>query len=296
MSEKEANKKNSFYCAKCNYSTFNKYDFNKHKETKKHKNKKKIIKAEDKLFICSFCSKDYKYKSGLSRHMKKCIIKKSVNEQSLTEPLDKDTKIVNDLLIMIKEQEKRNSKVLESLKGGNFKIFSKILNGDKMPIMYFLNEKCKDALNLKEFLNDLEITLDDLEHTTRYGYVSGISNILIKQLSLLDEIERPIHCSDKKRLKFYMKCENEWIKGDDSNKMLDKMIHEVKIKQIKQLKEWEDLYPDFMNNTRLLDKWQCMVDKILGENGNKIKNNNRIKKRVSEIVPIKDALKIKNID
>ena len=74
------------------------------------------------------------------------------------------------------------------------------------------------------------------------------------------------------------------------------MMHEVKIKQIKQLKEWEDLYHDFMNNTRLLDKWQCMVDKILGENGNKIKNNNRIKKRVSEIVPIKDALKIKNID
>ena len=73
-----------------------------------------------------------------------------------------------------------------------------------MPIMYFLNEKCKDALSLKEFLNDLEITADDLEHTTRYGYVSGISNILIKQLSLLDEIERPIHCSDKKRLKFYM--------------------------------------------------------------------------------------------
>jgi hypothetical protein len=107
-----------------------------------------------------------------------------------------------------------------------------------------LNEQCKDALNIGEFVDSIKLQLTDLENTGRTGYVEGISKILIKNLNELDVIKRPIHCSDLKREVLYIKDNDEWTKETDDKPVLKNAIKQVANKNIKQISEWTNLYPD----------------------------------------------------
>jgi len=111
-------------------------------------------------------------------------------------------------------------------------------NNNKISINVFLNERCKGAMNLDEFVDNVKVTLEDLNYTKDNGYVKGISNIFVKHLTDMEPTERPIHCSDKKRLQFYVKEEDTW-KKDCEHKKINKTIQDVTMKQIKQLKAWE---------------------------------------------------------
>ena len=120
-------------------------------------------------------------------------------------------------------------------------------------------------------------------YTQQHGYIQGITNIFTKQLKDLSPNERPIHCCDKKRLQFYVKDDNTWMK-DNKHVKLDKSLNEVKIKQMKKLKQWEDLHPDYLSDENLLNKWQLMVKEIIGPFENKKdqeKNLSIIKKQIA---------------
>ena len=157
-----------------------------------------------------------------------------------------------------------------------------------MTINVFLNEKCKDAMNLTDFVDQLKVTLQDLEYTREQGYIKGISNIFTKHLIDLKPTERPIHCSDRKRMQFYIKDEDKWEK-DNLNLKINNTIKKVEMKQIKHLKEWENQHPNYLTDDDLLEEWQFMILEIMG--GKDIKNpNEKIKKSIVDVVELKDAM------
>jgi hypothetical protein len=181
-------------CDICNYKTCKLYNWNKHIETSKHRNK-----IEKKKYICIICNKSYKFKSGLSRH--KC------KKLELIKVEKDEPKITSDMFYEVLNQ---NNKLQEKLLELSNK--PSIINVDnkKTTINIFLNETCKNAMNMSEFINNVDISLDDLTYTTDNGYIKGISNIFFKNLEVMKPSERPFHCSDKKRLQFYVKEEDKW--------------------------------------------------------------------------------------
>ena len=148
-------------------------------------------------------------------------------------------------------------------------------------------------MNLTDFVEQINVSLEDLMYTQQHGHTEGLANIFTKQLKDMNPTERPIHCSDSKRLQFYIKDDDTWSK-DEQHLKIDKTINDVKMKQMKKLKQWEDLHPDYLTNEKLLDEWQLMVREIIGHGDNekdKEKNMMNIKKQLASTIPFKNTLK-----
>jgi len=164
-------------------------------------------------------------------------------------------------------------------------------NNKKMTVNVFLNEECKDAMNFKDFIETLTVSIQDLLYTKEHGYAKGISNIFVNHLKDMDPMERPIHCSDKKRLQFYVKENNKWGK-DENNIKIEKSIDDVSRKQIKQLVEWQKQHPNYENNDKLLDEYFNITRHVIGggDISELIQLGMDIKKTISAVVEIKDAM------
>jgi|TARA_B110000037_G_scaffold210858_1_gene261743 hypothetical protein len=278
--KKGAKKSQKFCCEKCDYSTSKIGNWNRHVSTLKHKmitndNKKEPKRAA--TYSCDGCGRIYKFPSGLSRHKSKCLAKKQYEEvvKNISPSINEE------LLAVLKELVKANQEP---------KVVNTTNNTQNISINMFLNNHCKDAMNLKDFLNTLKLSINDLFKTQELGFVGGISNILIKNLSDLPSIRRPIHCSDTKRMLFYVKEEDGWNK-DEGNKV-EKAIEDVTLKQIKTLHEWECDNPNYLENPKLLGEWNNLVHNIMGGSSNeeRLKNKKLIKKQVGETTLIKDAI------
>jgi hypothetical protein len=150
-------------------------------------------------------------------------------------------------------------------------------NNKKMTINVFLNEECKDAMNLTDFVENVKVSLEDLNYTKENGYIDGISNIFVKHLQDMPATSRPIHCSDKKRLQFYVKEANVWEK-DKTHEKIDKSIQDITFKQIKKIKAWEEQNPDYLTNECLREEWQTMVMRMMGG-----KEKDECKKNIDQI-------------
>jgi hypothetical protein len=201
-----------YICKKCDYLTSNKYDYNKHLTTAKHlKDKKdnKKIAIREKKFYCNICNKLFAYKSGLSRHTKKVHNEESItielsqkevkNNQQDKEENEVDgenVKVTQQMFHDMLEQNQYLQQQLMELSKQGHQTFN-YNDNKKMTINIFLNEKCKDAMNLTDFMNNLQITLDDLIYTKNHGYAKGVSNIFLKHLGYLKPTERPIHLMKK---------------------------------------------------------------------------------------------------
>ena len=277
-----------YACHACDYFTSNKSNWNKHVLTSKHANgnngNRKVAKGN--RFVCHLCGKKYKFMSGLSRHKKSCNLEKKKNKKK-TKKTDL-SEIYATMKELIKDNQKK-TELLEKMIDENKKLIPVINN--KISIHVFLNEHCKNAMNMTDFIDGINVSLDDLNYTNQYGYVKGISNIFVKHLTDLKATERPIHCSDKKRLQFYIKDENKWEK-DNSHEKINKTIQDITIKQIKQVREWERENPNYMENDALREEWHNMIREIMGgsENVEREKNNESIKKGISDTVSVKNAL------
>ena len=155
--------------------------------------------------------------------------------------------------------------------------------GNNISINVFLNETCKDAMNLTDFVNKIRVSLEDLTKTKQMGYVDGISNILLKNLEGVPTSVRPFHCSDIKRLQFYVK---------DDGKKMGEAIHEVAIKQIKKIKDWERKHPDFLGDEDLMKEWQLLIQNTIGgvTETDREKNKKDVIKNVGENVILKEAI------
>jgi len=287
-----------YYCKKCDYFTSNKYDYNKHLTTAKHlKDKKdnKKIATREKKFSCNICKKMFAYQSGLSRHTKKNHIEeRDMIEISQKEEKEKETDVENVKVTqkmfhdMLEQNQYLQQQLMELSKQGH-QTFN-FNDNKKMTINIFLNEKCKDAMNLTDFMNNLQITLDDLMYTKNHGYAKGVSNIFLKHLGYLKPTERPIHCSDRKRLQFYVKDEDKWEK--DNNEKIDKTIHHVSQKQIRLIKEWESKHPNWAQNDEETEMYLKMIQEVMGgvKEEEVAKNKESIKKTISSAFDLKDAM------
>ena len=236
-----------FVCECCDFKCCFKSDFTRHLSTRKHSDSLNgNLKEMKKTSLSCKCGKEYKSMSGLWKHKNTCIQSKpDVKNVEADSDLSKKDNLIEYL---IKENAEFKTLIMELIKKDNISnsnINSTVNSHNKtFNLQFFLNEQCKDALNIGEFVDSIKLQLTDLENTGRTGYVEGISKILIKNLNELDVIKRPIHCSDLKREVLYIKDNDQWTKEDDNKQVIKKAIKDVANKNIRQITEWTSLNPD----------------------------------------------------
>jgi len=275
-----------FNCEYCDFNTSRKSQFNRHLMSAKHKKSTNInekVPESSATFNCE-CGKIYKERSGLWRHKSKgCCFKKPIENNTIT---DKD-ELINYL---IKESQEMKNLVLEVLKNGvsntNNNINHVNSHNQTFNLNVFLNETCKNAMNITDFVNSLQLQLSDLEKVGDVGYIEGISSIIIKKLNTLDITERPIHCTDKKRETMYIKDEDKWEKDDEKKVKMHKMVKKVANKNINLISEFQKLHPDWKKySSKVSDQYNKIVIESMGGKGdNDYEKEEKIIKRVAKEV------------
>lgn len=270
MTLEQINPKNplKYSCNICYYYTSSKKDYNKHISTRKHQEKEitnqielnRTENPEKSLsgFVCKICDKSYLSKSGLWNHKKKCSQKPLENSLTITD-------ITNPSIIMnlIKENQEFKSLLIEQNKKQE-ELMNKVIelsrepriinhgtmtqNNNKFNLQVFLNDTCKDAITLQQFIDNIQISLEDLENVGRNGYLKGISDIFINKLNTLDITKRPIHCTDVKREVIYLKEEDAWNKDDKDNTKLKNAIRTIEDKNWNKIPEWQRENPDVIHS------------------------------------------------
>ena len=296
-----------FFCEKCDYHTSKKCNYDDHLLTSKHKqamvvnfeivNKDildEISTKSSSKFICKNCSKTYMDNSGLWRHKKLC-------NKNNEEPEISSKNVTNDLIqkdnlieYLIKENAEFKTLIMELVKKDNVSnntISNNTINSHNKTfnLSLFLNETCKDALNIGEFVDSIKVQLSDLETFGHSGYVEGVSKILIKNLNELDTCKRPIHCSDSKRDTLYIKDDDKWSKENDEKLVIKKAIKDVANKNIRQIPAWTNLNPDCKkSDSRKNDQYLKIVMNSMSGGSNEEQSNNieKIIKNVTKSVII----------
>jgi hypothetical protein len=225
------------------------------------------------IFTCQFCEKKYKDKSGLWRHKKTCMPFKDDDEEKVEiKPEEKIHSLGKEeseiIKMLIKDNSEMKSIMMEVVKSiqPNATTNNNHCNNNNnnttnnhFNLQIYLNETCKDAVNLTDFVDSLQVKLKDLEETARLGYSEGVSRIFINGLNELDVCKRPIHCSDAKRETLYVKDKNEWTKDTDKEKLTN-AIKTVGKKNIQQITEWQKKYPEYRDPaSRHNDKYLKML-------------------------------------
>jgi hypothetical protein len=252
-----------FNCKICDYVTSKQSNYDKHLLTSKHK--KSYIELQ---YTCE-CGKKYKHRQGLWKHKKNCemlnaevdiadVLSDKESDQSDKEKekdkeKDKEKEqLEKELLVtFMKEMKDTMLEMFKHLQPNNTTMSHSHNNShnNTFNLQFFLNEQCKDALNINEFVSSINIKLSDLENTGRLGYVEGISRILINNLKDLDTHKRPIHCSDLKREVLYIKSDDKWEKDDEDNQQIRSAIKQVAHKNIRQIPVWTSNHPECKDPT-----------------------------------------------
>jgi len=293
-----------FYCETCDFGCCKSSDFNRHISTRKHqmltnvdnmltdypaKNAEKRQKTPPS-FTCE-CGKVYAHRQSLSLHKKKCDFKINSsdiltddNVQHLSEDkslilslLNQNNQLQNQIIDLCKE------KVTTSINTCNINSNNKTFN-----LNVFLNEECKDAMNIMDFVDSLKVQLSDLEHVGRIGFVEGISTLIVKNLKALDIHKRPVHCSDTKREILYVKDEDKWERVNQEKKKLKKAIKHIAHKNCGMLPEFKAKYPDcIFSESKKSDEYNKIIIESLGGMGNEDDDNeNKIIKKIAKEVTI----------
>ena len=267
-----------FICEICDFKCFKKCDFTRHNSTRKHKMltnvdnlapksaETYIQEEETKIKFNCGCGKQFSYRQSLSVHKKKCNVLNGL------ENIDKGQPLTTDLVLELIQQNQKlqemlheqHNKMYDIAKEGksvtNNNNTTNNNNNNQFNLNFFLNEQCKDALNLMEFVESLNVQLKDLEYTATKGYAEGISNIFINGLSKLSVHKRPLHCSDSKREVLYIRDNGEWLKDDVDKSKLTRAIKIVGNKNMQQIKEWQKAYPDYKDSSsKQNDKYMKML-------------------------------------
>jgi len=269
-----------YECYNCKYITANKKDFSKHILTSKHliltQYLQKIpeIPIKDKIFICD-CGKEYRHRQSLYTHKQNCTfkIKENIIEEKNEPNTDTNIEISdkNLILTLIQQNNELQKQMLEVIKNGtnNTNNTTNVNSNNKtFNLQVFLNETCKDAMNIMDFVDSIKISLSDIESIGELGYVNGMSKLIIKHLNALDENMRPVHCNDLKRSSLFVKDANVWTKEDDTNNKLKNAIRYIAHKNICALPEWRKKYPDCIySESKKSDQYNHIVIEAMGGSG-----------------------------
>jgi hypothetical protein len=290
---------NNYFCEICDFNCCKKSNFEKHLLTLKHKNTDKILTNTDaknaeikNSFICD-CGKEYKHRQSLFTHKKKCNAEEN-NEMSLYSN-NKDQLIlylIKQNSELIKEQSnikqlmvEQQNIVLEIAKNGTHNTTNTNSHNKAFNLNFFLNETCKDAMNITDFVDSIKLQLSDLECVGELGYVEGISNIIIKNLKGLDVTQRPVHCTDKKRETMYIKDEDKWEK-DEEKKKLHKVVRKVTCKNQNLIPKFKETHPDCNTyHSKFSDQYNKIIIESMGGSGdNEYEKEEKIIKNISKQV------------
>jgi hypothetical protein len=254
---------NIFECKSCDFVCSKKGDWNRHIMRAKHM---KLTNCDnlvtEKTYICD-CGKEYQSRNGLWTHKKKCKEIQSgtsLDQTKLIEYLMKENSEFKQLMI---EQNKQMFELAKN-SGHNNNSNNTNSNNKTFNLQVFLNETCKNAINMSEFIDQLQVSITDLEETGRVGFTEGISKIFINGLKQMNIPDRPLHCSDMKRETIYIKNNNEWTKDSDENMLLVDAIKRVSNKNIKQISEWQKVNPEYKNSSsKMNDKYLKIVSESM---------------------------------
>jgi hypothetical protein len=299
-------------CQNCSFICYKQSNYDKHLLTAKHKNRtilnnleQKMPKNAKQLFLCD-CGKKYTARNSFWYHKQKC----NITQENMNENIDEikadltDSNVILHILKqndefkqLIVEQNKtileQNSKLIEICKQGTTNNINNVNSHNKtFNLNVFLNETCKDAMNITDFVDSLNLQLSDLENVGRLGYVEGISKIIIKSLQALDVHKRPVHCSDSKREVMYIKDEDKWEKENEHKNKLRKVIKKVANKNSRLLPEFKAKHPDCVKaSSKYSDQYNKIIVESMGGSGDndQEKEDKIIKKIAKEVIIDKDV-------
>ena len=282
----------SYTCEICDFTSYNKTDYERHLTRRKHdenvKNHEKTLPMPDPN-ACPSCHKIFKHRTSVYKHKSVCpgpppppppphVISQNAaastattaistgptqTDQYLREVIIKNQELTSAMMILIQQNTELQSKMMELCinntgmsQSHNTNSLNTTNNNQQYSMNFFLNEKCKDAMNMKDFVNSIQLNLTDLENVDRMGYVKGMSNIIIDNLQKTDVYKRPVHCSDVKRETLYVKDDDKWEReGPDHTKMVNAVLA-VEQKNVALVGEWAKANPRCMNShTRENEKY-----------------------------------------
>jgi len=288
-----------YSCKKCNFICSKKSNYDKHLTTAKHKSatNPQPKNAKKCRYICGACNKEYKDRTGLWRHSKKCDLQIPEGVLYENSPIERSVDIDNEivtpnkssniLLELVKqnhelmtsnqefkelmvEQQKDNQELqkqlVDTVKHSSQTITNNTINNNqKFNLNVFLNEQCKDAMNMSDFLENMTLDIEDLTETGRLGYVNGISRILVNKLREIDTYKRPLHCTDLKRETLYIRENDEWSKEDNSKQTIKNLVDRVANKNCKTMRQWTEEHPNYTEmDTPENQEFMKLSDAILG--------------------------------
>jgi len=288
-----------FRCDICDYNTSRYSQYQRHILSSKHKNTDKLLQNTDateqnssaplSLYFCE-CGKEYKHRQSLFNHRKNCAfyisqMQNNFNEKELIMTLlSQNNQLQTQIIELCKDKSITNIN-----SGNNINSHNKTFN-----LNVFLNEYCKDAMNITEFVDSLKLQLSDLENVGKLGFVEGISNIIVKNLKAMDVSKRPVHCSDSKREVMYIKDEDKWEKENEEKLKLRTAIKKIAKKNSRLLPQFKEKYPDCVKSTSPhSDKFNKLIIEAMGGSGdNDLEKENKIIKKIAKNVIIDKNIEI----
>jgi hypothetical protein len=285
----------NFVCEICDFVCCKESNMKKHLSTRKHhgnlmetgSSSKKMPKNAETPhdYRCEKCDRNFTTKSGLWKHKKVCI--HAVNTTAISSSNTNTNTNTNEnkeeiakLTTLITQLMTQNTELVKTIKNmaptiGSNNNNTNINKSKNFNIQFFLNETCKDALNISEFIDSLKITLEDLDFSRKNGLVSGITDVMIKGLKQLDVTKRPIHCTDKKRDTMYIKDNAKWEKDETHDKMKNTIIQIAK-KERNALTDWVEKNPDWMETESKQIEYLTIMRNVCEPIEDYDKNNKKI--------------------
>ena len=246
-------------------------------------------KNEDHYVFNCICGKKYTYRQGLWKHKQKCNYKNTHDIIENKEDKENKDELIQYLINENKEFKNLILEVCKNIPGTNNNIINTINSHNKtFNLQFFLNETCKDAMNMSEFIESVKIQLSDLENVGKLGFVDGISNIIIKNLEALEVEKRPVHCCDSKRETMYIKDQDKWEKDDNEMKRMKELVRYVRDKNISIISTWRDLYPECVrsDSKKTTQFNNICMESFGGEKGTKKEKEEKIISRIAKSVII----------
>lgn len=309
VTKKEPKNAQKYLCIECNFSCSKKSNYDAHLLTAKHKmitndNEKNAEKNTEKpIHKCPNCPKVYKFSSGLSRHMKICcpvIQEPTVSNNEMINLIKQNQEVVDLLVEEKKKNEKLENQLIEVVKEGktinNHNTHN--TNNTQFNLNVFLNEDCKDAVNLIDFIKNLKLSLTDLESMGQLGYVNGMQRIFTNALNDMDVTERPIHCTDAKRETVYVKDKDKWELETGNKSKLKATLHRIEEKNLDLIPKWQKENPncEIMDSRENADYINMTMSSLGSDNEReKDKQENKIIKSVLKEVTIDKSMNHKKV-
>jgi hypothetical protein len=321
FSQKSQLLQHSFCCEICEYITDDKNSYDEHILTLEHKNATfsksrtedtenildtcaKVSHDTQSYYICENCNKKYNDRTGLWRHNKKCDVKKENPQEMIQFLVNQNTEVIKHNTELSKqntELSKQNTELSKNAHNMMIEVVKSCAQNNMnnshntnhshnktFNLQFFLNETCKDAMNITDFVNSITLKLSDLEKVGEIGFVEGISNIIVDNLNSLDETKRPVHCTDMKREVMYVKDDDKWEKENENKQKIRKVIKKVAQKNTQLLCDFKTIYPDCATSeSKHSDKYSKLIIEAMGGDGdNDAEKENKIIRNIAKGVII----------